>query len=100
LTIFMSARHSLEVRHEPTVCEFIYVRPHWTVVIAGNGPESQQQTVDRNVGNGSAASGARSCQDLPEPVSAPYRPHQHWRDKSTDVSLRNLCGLFVACAQR
>ena len=50
-----------------TVCEFIYVRSHWTVVIAGNSAESQRQTVDWNVGNGSAASGARACQKLPEP---------------------------------
>jgi hypothetical protein len=28
------------MRHEQTLCEFIYVRPHWTVVIAGNDAES------------------------------------------------------------
>jgi len=24
------------MHHEQTVCEFIYVRPHWTVITAGN----------------------------------------------------------------
>lgn len=39
---------------------------------------------DWSLGNGSAASGARTYQELPKPDSAAYRAHHHWGGKSTD----------------
>src|SRR5215470_13800922 len=73
--------------YEPNVLEQRWVRPHCAVFSACGGSGACREAVDRNLGGGSAATYARTSQDLPQPNLAADRAHERRRDESENQNL-------------